>query len=234
MASKYLKNLYQNDGYYYTTNVLGQKQPVNYSPGQWTGIGGRTPSWQSGDSHSVVHDTLNNKYYGTQSFEDIYKGIQRQIERTQERVDSGWGTRTSAPGTIYERHERYRLSDKEIQSMNDSITSNQEYLTNITADNYTQEEDTFFKSYEAYTQDYDNLYARRHSNAIQEKKNRQTARRNQTIKGENDLKAAKASEGSEVSTGSGARAKALTPNLEIGTGVTASAYRGLTKSGLSI
>jgi len=234
MASKYLKNFYQDDGYYYTSNTLGMKQPVNYTPGQFTGIGGQTPSWQAGDSHSTVHDTLNNKYYGTQSFEDITKGLQRQIERTQERLDSGYVNRTVNAGTMWERHEKSKLSDKEIKTMTDSITSNQDYLNTITKDNYTQEEDTFFDSYETYTQDYDNLYERRHSNAIQEKKNRQTARRNQTIKGENDLKAAKGREGSSVSTGSGARAKALTPNLQIGTGLTASAYRGLTKSGLDI
>ena len=46
MASKYLKNLYQDDGYYYTSNILGMQQKVNYTPGQFTGIGGSAPRWQ--------------------------------------------------------------------------------------------------------------------------------------------------------------------------------------------
>ena len=114
MASKYLKNLYQDDWYYYTSNILGMQQKVNYTPGQFTGIGGRAPSWQAGDQQSVVHDTLNNKYYGTQSFDDIYKGLEGNIARTQAELERGYETRSTNAG-IYSSNYRYNYTAKDIK-----------------------------------------------------------------------------------------------------------------------
>ena len=262
MASKYLKNLYQDDGYYYTSNTLGMKQKVNYTPGQFTGIGGRAPRYQSGSQQSVVHDTLNNKYYGTQSFDDIYKGLEGNIARTQAKLEKGYDYRTYAKDTMWERRERYNYTAKDKQNLNESIANQQKYLSSITKDNYSigQHGDKFFESYEAYTQDYDNIYQRTYNNTEQEKRNKKIsaenarkqkeheaalernrlqaiendkiAARNQKIKGEEE-----ALEQNNNKLGNGknkSRAKPLKPNLTIGTGLAGSAYQGISNSGLSI
>ena len=262
MASKYLKNLYQDDGHYYTSNVLGMKQKVNYTPGQFTGIGGRAPSWQAGDQQSVVHDTLNPQYYGTQSFDDIYKGLKGNIARTQASREKGYDYRTYAKDTMWERRERYNYTAKDKQNLNESIANQQKYLSSITKDNYSigQHGDKFFESYEAYTQDYDNIYQRTYNNTEQEKRNKKIsaenarkqkeheaalernrlqaiendkiAARNQKIKGEEE-----ALEQNNNKLGNGknkSRAKPLKPNLTIGTGLAGSAYQGISNSGLSL
>ena len=261
MASKYLKNLYQDDGYYYTSNVLGMQQKVNYTPGQFTGIGGRAPSWQAGDQQSVVHDTLNNKYYGTQSFDDIYKGLEGNIARTQASLEKGYDMRSTNAG-IYSSNYRYNYTAKDKKRMNESIANQQKYLSSITKDNYSigQHGDKFFESYEAYTQDYDNIYQRTYNNTEQEKRNKKIsaenarkqkeheaalernrlqaiendkiAARNQKIKGEEE-----ALEQNNNKLGNGknkSRAKPLKPNLTIGTGLAGSAYQGISNSGLSL
>ena len=275
MASTYLKNLYQDDGYYYTSNILGMEQKVNYTPGTWNIFSGMSeaPSWKAGDQQSVVHDTLNNQYYGTQSFDDIYKGLEGNIARTQASLEKGYEDRSTDMG-IYSSTYRYRYTDKDIKEMNASIANQQKYLSSITKDNYTKEADTYFDSYEAYTQDYNNIYQRTYNNAeqkrrneatsarnkeieknnaaqiaknnlqieandrmaaqnaIQEQKNKETRSRNKKIKGEAQASQLKNQQGSASNNGS--RAKALTPNLEIGTGLLATAYRGLTNSGLTL
>jgi len=245
MASSYLKNLYQDDGYYYTSNLLGMQQKVNYTPGQWMGIGGRAPSWQAGDRQSVVHDTLNNKYYGTQSFDNIYKGLEGNIARTQKLIDQGYQDRSTNMG-IYSSQYRHRYTNKEIKDLNASIANQQKYLSSITKDNYTKEGDKFFDSYEAYTGDWNNVFKRRKSNAdqternrLQEIQNEKTRVRNKKIEGQNQTLAQKEREAkeSQISTGSKARAKKLTPNLEINTGISAAAdklVQSLNKTGLGI
>ena len=246
MSSSYLKNLYQDNGYYYTSNMLGMKQPVNYTPGQWTGIGGSAPRWQSGSQQSVVHDTLNNKYYGTQSFDQITKGLTDHIARTQAQLDRGYGYNTYAKDTMWERQERYNYSAKDKQNLSTSIANQQKYLSSITKNNYTKEADTFFDSYEAYTGDWNNVFARRKSNADQTERNRlqaieneKTLVRNKKIEGQNQTLAQKEreAENAQITTGSKARAKKLTPNLEINTGISAQAdklVQSLNKTGLGI
>ena len=262
MASTYLKNLYQDNGYYYTSNVLGMKQPVNYTPGQFTGIGGGTPSWQSGEQQSVVHDTLNNQYYGTQSFDQITKGLTDNIARTQAKLEKGYGYNTYAKDTMFERQERYNYTAKDKQALNASIANQQKYLSSITKDNYSigQHGDKFFESYEAYTGDYNNIYQRTYNNTEQEKRNKKitadNARkqkeheaalernrlqaiendkieaRNQKIKGEEE---ALEQNNNKLGVGKNrSRAKPLKPNLTIGTGLAGSAYQGISNSGLSL
>ena len=263
MASSYLKNLYQDKGYYYRSNLLGLEERLpDYKPGQFNGIGGRPPEWKDGEQHSVVHDTLNNKYYGTQSFDDIYKGLTDNIARDRAKLDQGYGYRTYAKGTMWERQERYNYTDKDIKAFNDSIANQEKYLSLINKDNYSigQHGDKFFESYEAYTQDYDNIYQRTYNNTEQEKRNTKIradnarkqkeheaalernrlqaiendkiAARNQKIKGEEE-----ALEQNNNKLGNGknkSRAKPLKPNLTIGTGLAGSAYQGLSNSGLSL
>jgi len=261
MASTYLKNLYQDNGYYYTTNVLGMKQPVSYTPGQFTGIGGGTPSWQAGDQQSVVHDTLNNQYYGTQSFDQITKGLTDNIARTQAKLEKGYEDRSGNAG-IYSSNYRYNYTAKDKKRMNESIANQQKYLSSITKDNYSigQHGDKFFESYEAYTQDYNNIYQRTYNNTEQEKRNKKitadNARkkkeheaalernrlqaiendkieaRNQKIKGEEE---ALEQNNNKLGVGKNrSRAKPLKPNLTIGTGLAGSAYQGISNSGLSL
>ena len=248
MASSYLKNLYQDDGYYYTSNILGMTQKVNYTPGQFMGMGGigaQTPSWQDGAHQSVVHDTLNNQYYGTQSFDDIYKGLEGNIARTQASLEKGYDTRSTNMG-IYSSNYRYNYTAKDKKRMNESIANQQKYLSSITKDNYTKEGDKFFDSYEAYTGDWNNVFTRRKSNADQKERNRlqeiqneKTRVRNKKIEGQNQTLAQKEreAENAQITTGSKARAKKLTPNLEINTGISAAAdklVQSLNKTGLGI
>ena len=73
--------------------------------------------------------------------------------------------------------------------------------------------------------------AQREANRLQVIENDKTASRNKKIKGEAGAQALQNQQGTQTN---GTRAKALTPNLEIGTGLLATAYRGLNKSGLTI
>jgi hypothetical protein len=260
MASKYLKNLYQDNGYYYTSNVLGMKQAVKHNPGQFNGIGGQNPRWQAGAQQSVVHDTLNNKYYGTQSFDQITKGLTDHMARTQAQLKKGYVMRSNAG--VYGNSFRHYYSAKEKQNMNESIANQQKYLSSITKDNYSigQHGDKFFESYEAHTQDYNNIYQRTYNNTEQEKRNKKIkadnarkqkeheaalernrlqaiendkiAARNKKIKGEEE--ALEQNNNKLGNDKNKSRAKPLKPNLTIGTGLAGSAYQGISNSGLSI
>ena len=161
------------------------QQKVDYTPGQWMGIGGRAPRYQSGSQQSVVHDTLNNQYYGTQSFDQITKGLTDNIARTQAKLAKGYDYRTYAKDTMWERQERYNYSAKDKQNLSKSISNQQKYLSSITKDNYTKEADTYFDSYEAYTQDYNNIYQRTYNNSVQAERNKATTARNAEIEKQN-------------------------------------------------
>ena len=264
MASSYI-DLYTSPGGYY--GGFGQLMPKPT-------IGVQQGTYRPGTTQRVVHDTLNNKYYGTQSLDSLTKGLQDAIARNEAKLERGGETYVTNAGTIFQREEFNRYDSAEIKAMNDSIAQQQKYLSTLNSDNYTQEASTFFDSYDAYTQDYNNIYQRTYNNsvqaqrnkeitarnaeiqkqnaaqieknrlqieandrmaaqnAIQERENEKTRYRNKKIQGEAQASQLKNQQGS--ASNNGARAKALTPNLEIGTGLLATAYRGLTNSGLTL
>ena len=90
MASSYL-DLYTGAGHLRQRGAMGSSSA--YTPG---GIG--TPQnvyYQSGATTKVVHDTLNNKYYGTQSQSDLIKGLEESINRVQKQLTERGETRYS-------------------------------------------------------------------------------------------------------------------------------------------
>ena len=264
MASTYL-NLYQNSARLVTPGFQGSSSSQsfdNYNPHAFQGIGGgKSPTYVNGSQEKVVHDTLNNKYYGTQKQSTLVGGINASIARLQKHLSQGrqavasnyyWGGQGGG-------YNMQNLTAQDRVDKTNQIKSQQSYLNHINNGGYKQEANTFFDSYDAYTGDYNNIYTRNYNNAQQTAKNKvtaannaaqkeknrlqviendKTASRNQKIKGENDAAAHKAKqEATQVATGSQARAKKLSPNLEINTGISAQAdklVKSLNSTGLGI
>ena len=220
MASKYI-DLYTSAGGYY--DQFGQQV---YKPT----IGTQQGTYKAGTTERVVHDTANDKYYGSQSLDSLIKGLQDAIARNEAKLKRGGETYVTNANTIFSREEFNRYDSAEIKAMNDSIANQRKYIDTLN-NNYVQEGSKFFDSYDAYTQDWNNVFKRRKSNAV-------TLRRNDMISEENAARANKAKQqDTKVATGSVAKSKKLTPNLEINTGISAAAdklVQSLNKTGLGI
>jgi len=213
MASSYL-DLYTGAGHLRQSGAMGSSTAYNNTGwGTSTGV-----YWQAGANQKVVHDQANNKYYGTQSQSDLTKGLTDSIARLQAELDKG-GRNSWQQGWFGNNGSmRFNKFDaKMIADQNAQITSQQNYLDNINNGMYKQEASTFFDSYDDWTGDWNNVFNRRKSNA-------DTLRRNDKISEENDVRDNKAKQqDTKDAQSSQARAKKLTPNLEIGTGISASA-----------
>lgn len=238
MASSYL-DLYTGAGGYYGGWGGNQLIPK-------TTWGVQRGTYRPGQTERVVHDKYNNIYYGQQTQDQLIKGLQDAIARSQASVNNPWGTRVINSGTIFQQEQRYRKSAQEIADLNTAIANQQSYLKHIQNGGYIQEGNQFYESYDAYTGDWNNVFKRRKDNAdqternrLQEIENEKTRIRNKKIEGENQTLAQKEREAkeSQISTGSNARAKKLTPNLEINTGISAAAdklMQSLNNTGLGI
>jgi hypothetical protein len=243
MASSYL-DLYQGAGGLRQRNILGMSSP--YQRPQFSFGTPQNVFYQAGETQRVVHDKYNNIYYGQQKQSDLIKGLQDSIKRTQDQLKAKSETRYSTGwmGALNTSNYFYTAADRKAQ--NDRITQQQAYLKHVQNGGYKQEGNQFYKSYDAYTGDWNNVFKRRKSNADQKEANRlqaieneKTRVRNKKIEGQNQTLAQKEREAkeSQISTGSKARAKKLTPNLEINTGISAAAdklVQSLNKTGLSI
>jgi hypothetical protein len=229
MSSSYL-DLYQGAGHMRKSGAMGSSSA--YNPNSY-GFG--TPQnvfWQSGANQKVVHDNYNDKYYGTQSQSDLTKGLTDSLARLQSELDKGgsqgWQQGWFGSGGSMQFN---KFDSKAIAAQNEKIASQQSYLDNINNGMYAQEASTFFDSYDDWGGDWNNVFARRKSNS-------DTEIRNKKIQGENAASVNKAKQAeTQVATGSQARAKKLTPNLEIGTGISAQAdklAKSLTSTGLGI
>ena len=243
MASSYL-NLYSGAGGLYQRNMLGMETP--YQKPQFSFGTPQNVSYKPGAVTKVVHDKYNNKYYGEAKQTDIVKGLQDSIKRIQGQLgrdretvySNGW------MGSLNTTTRYYSAADRKQQ--NDSIARLTKDLKHVQNGGYKQEMDRFFESYDAHTGDWNNVFKRRKSNADQKEANRlqaieneKTRVRNKKIEGQNQTLAQKEREAkeSQISTGSKARAKKLTPNLEINTGISAAAdklVQSLNKTGLGI
>ena len=217
--------------------------------------------WRSpvDQASQVVHDKLNNVYYGVHSQADTVKYLTQAIGQSQQLVNATHGFRDVRNARGY-RKERYAYSAAEKSQHQQQLANQQKYLSNINNGGYRQEANTFFDSYDAYTQDYNNIYQRNYNNTEQEKRNTKiradnarkqkeyeaavernrlqaiendkTAARNQKIKGEEEALEQNKSTGLNKKNRS--RAKPIKPNLTIGTGLAGSAYQGIFNSGLSL
>ena len=200
-------------------------------------------SYQAGETTKVVHDKYNNKYYGQAKQSDIIKGLNDAIKRTQAQLTRDYETQYSNGwmGSLNSTTHYYTEADRKDQ--NDRIAKYQKDLEHINNGGYKQEGKDFFKSYDAYTGDWNNVFNRRKTNAerkesnrLQEIQNEKTRIRNKKIEGENQVRAGQAKQDTQISTGSKASAKSLNPRLEINTGISAQADK-LAKSlntGLSV
>ena len=241
MSSEYY-NLYTGAGGLYQNNVLGMASPYNPSS-NWIFGTPQNVSYRAGETTKVVHDKYNNKYYGQAKQSDIIKGLNDAIKRTQTQLNNDFETRygTGWMGSLTTSTYRYTAADRKAQ--NDQIAKYQKDLEHIQNGGYTQEGKDFFKSYDAYTGDWNNVFNRRKTNAerkesnrLQEIENEKTRVRNKKIEGENQVREGQAKQDSQIATGSKARAKPLNPRLEINTGISAQADK-LAKSlntGLSL
>ena len=230
MSSSYL-NLYSGAGGLYQSNMLGMQSPYNPSS-NWIFGTPQNVSYQPGAVTKVVHDKYNNMYYGQTKQSDIVKGLQDSIKRIQGQLgresetvySNGW------MGSLNTTTRYYSAEDRKQQ--NDSIARLTKDLKHVQNGGYKQEGNQFFKSYDAHTGDWNNVFKRRKSNADQKEKNRlqeieneKTRIRNKKIEGENQVRAGQAlkQQDTHMATGSKAVAKKLKPNLEINTGISAQA-----------
>jgi len=229
MSSSYL-DLYSGAGSLRQRGVLGTSSVYNN-----TGWG--TPQnvyYQPGGVTKVVHDKYNNMYYGQTKQTDVVKGLQDSIKRIQGQLGrkSETSYSTGWMGALNSTTRYYSAEDRKQQ--NDSIARLNKDLKHVQSGGYKQEGSQFFESYDAYTGDWNNVFNKRKSNAdqkeanrLQEIQNEKTRVRNKKIEGQNQIMEQKAREAEEAANkpaqGSQARAKKLTPNLEIGTGISASA-----------
>ena len=224
MASSYL-NLYSGAGGFYNRGYFGGWTPAIKS--QWGQQGG---TYRAGETQKVVHDKANNIYYGQQKQSDLIKGLQDSIARTQAQLTKSYETRYRDGWGGHQAYlHRFSAADRAQQKQ--QIATEQNYLKHINSGGYKQEGDKFYESYDAYTGDWNNLFNRRKSNT-------DTLRRNEKITEENAVRDNKAKQqDTKVATGSIAKSKKLTPNLEINTGISAAAdklVQSLNKTGLGI
>lgn len=260
MASTYL-DLYQGQGGLYQRNILGMASPYS-RPNFYMG----TPQnvyYQAGATTKVVHDTLNNVYYGQAKQSDIVKGLQDSIKRTQDQLNRAGETTYSTGwmGSLNTSYRKYTAQDRADQRA--SISRQQGYLKHIQNGGYQQgpHGNKFFESYDAHTGAYNNIYQRTYNNKIQAQRNEKIKaenarkqkehkaalernrlqdienakieRRNQKIAGEEEA-TIQSSNNITQSTANKSRAKPLKPNLTVGTGIASGAYRGLGDTGLSL
>jgi hypothetical protein len=167
--------------------MLGMKTPV--TPGHYNypfmGMGNRY-SYQSGTPTKVVHDTLNNKYYGTQRQADLVKGLEDSIKRTQGQLGrkSETSYSTGWMGSLNTSTRYYTAKDRKEQ--NARLKQQQQYLKNIQGGMYKQEANTFFDSYNDHTQGWNNVFTKRYNNEQQRIRNERTAAQNVITKAKNE------------------------------------------------
>ena len=186
MASKYL-NLYSSAGGLYQSNMLGMSTPV--TPGHYNypfmGMGNRY-TYQAGTPTRVVHDTLNNKYYGTQKQSDLIKGLQDSIKRVEGQLSRKGETSYSNGwmGSLNSSYRNYSAADRKEQ--NARLKQQQQYLKNIQGGMYKQEANTFFDSYNDHTQGWNNVFTKRYNNEQQRIKNERITAQNVITKAKNE------------------------------------------------
>jgi hypothetical protein len=126
----------------------------------------------------VVHDTVNNKYYGMNSQADIVNGLNNAIKNSQELVNSATGQRFERGARGGGKYVSYNYSAAEKNQQRQQLSNQQKYLENINNGMYKQEANTFFDSYDAYTQDWNNIFTKRYNNEQVRLKNERTAAQN--------------------------------------------------------
>ena len=177
----------------------------------------------------VVHDQVNNIYYGIHSQADTVKYLTNAVAQSQKLVNSATGQRFESGARGGGKYVSYNYSTAEKNQQKQQLANQQKYLSHINNGGYKQEANTFFDSYDAYTNDWNNVFVGRKNNADAEARNAKqraeneaTLARNKKIEGENQIREAKASQlDTQLAVGSNAKAKSLSPNLEIGTGISA-------------
>ena len=224
MASSYL-DLYTSAGHVRQSGAMGSSSA--YNPGGFQ-IG--TPQglyWQAGNTQKVVHDQANNKYYGTQSQEELTKGLTESLARLQAELDNGgrnsWQQGWMGHGGSMQFNE---FDAKMIADQNAQIASQQKYLDQINNGMYEQEKSTFFDSYDDWTGDWDNVFnARRRNTKIEGMNQEATAKNKKMMQQE------------PKGSGAVAKSKSLSPKLEINTGMSSQADKllsSLSNTGLGI
>ena len=224
MASSYL-DLYTGAGHIRQSGAMGSSSAYDSNQFQ---IG--TPTglyWQAGDTQKVVHDQANNKYFGTQSQEDLTKGLTDSIARLQAELDKGGkdvfqsGWMGHSGGMNFSKFD-----DKMIADQNAQIASQQNYLNQINNGMYEQEKSTFFDSYDDWGGDWNNVFDARRRNTKIEAMNQDTEAKNK-----------KMMQQKPQGSGAVARSKSLSPKLEINTGMSSQADKlisSLSNTGLGI
>jgi hypothetical protein len=165
--------------------MFGSSTPYNPNAFMWGGTPGNVYV-AGGEANKVVHDTLNNKYYGTQKQSDLIKGLQDSIKRTQGQLDKDFETRygTGWMGSLTTSTYRYTAADRKAQ--NASLKQQQGYLKNIQGGMYKQEANTFFDSYNDHTQGWNNVFTKRYNNEQQRIRNERITAQNVITKAKNE------------------------------------------------
>jgi hypothetical protein len=163
MASKYL-DLYGN----YEVKTWDRNSNVYRSP--------------VSEAARVVHDTVNNKYYGMDSQSAIVSGLTNAIKNSEKLVNSATGQRFERGARGGGKYVSYTYSAAEKRQHNQQLANQQKYLEQINNGMYKQEANTFFDSYDAYTQDWNNLFTKRYNNEQVRLKNEKIVTRDKNEK----------------------------------------------------
>ena len=147
--------------------------------------GGRTWTSPVDQASRVVHDRLNNVYYGIHSQSATAYYLTRAIAQSQQIANSTHGTRRVRGYGRGSREERYAYSAAERQQHQRTLANQNSYLNHINNGGYKQEANTFFDSYDAHTQGWNNLFTKRYNNEQIRLKNERIAAQNVITKANN-------------------------------------------------
>jgi len=188
------------------------------------------------NTQRIVHDTLNNKYYGEQSKDLLTKGLEDSIARLEQQLTQRGETKySSIMGQQRSSYYRYTAADRAKQ--NQALKDQKSYLNNM--HNYMQEDNQFFDSYDAYTGDWNNVFKGRYDTKVMQDRNKQVLARNEKVEARNKALQSQIDNGLGIGDGSKALATKLKPNKNIKTGIQTKADQltaslGIGRSGLGI
>jgi len=140
-------------------------------------------------------------------------------------------------GALNSTYRTYSAKDREEQ--NARIKNQTDYLNHVKAGNYVQEGKDFFKSYDAYTGGWNNVFTSRYNNNVMIERNRKTEARNSQQEARNKQIERGMGAGLDIGNGSKALRAPTQANKTISTGIQSKADEltaslGIGRSGLGI
>ena len=122
-------------------------------------FGNTTPTYKD---ERVLHDTLNNKFYGEKDVSFYTNQLAQQIKSAENTMARGYTTSTSGNGYMGNYVTYTKLSDEAKTQMGVQNTATQSMIDDLTS-NYVKS-NQFESSYNAYTADWNKLFEANYKN----------------------------------------------------------------------